>query len=373
MQATARADAQVADLVAAPSGGSTLPNRGQRCAFRVIEHGIDTVGFTYNGEDIDALAGLYARSTYDLDTGEQVKRIRRKGQPWLVHPSAGVETGYITTQTGQRLIHVEGRMSALAAADRRVEELASHDLLLNGDNIVRGLMRRIGIELPPLLTASVHRVDLAVDVEFEQRHDGLRFLAALDTLDLPSCKRVRTTAKGSSVRESVAWKNESGFVLRAYDKGYERSKDGNVRGGVIRLEAQRRPRAGERLRPSQLGASTLARYYGQRLEVFNLDQLVVTPPFEAYYVLQERIGTPMPGRKKDGSHRVLTHRVAERMLGTLMQLLAEGDAAFPSRRVALRRRRQLRRVGIVVDDTTESVIEIGNVIVSMIGAWKEAA
>jgi 6-phosphogluconate dehydrogenase (decarboxylating) len=89
VQVSPSADAQSAKSAVAEDGLPSLPNRGQRCAFRVIEHGIDTVGFTYKGEGIDDLASLYAQTTHDIDTGEVVERVRRDGRVWLVIPPQG--------------------------------------------------------------------------------------------------------------------------------------------------------------------------------------------------------------------------------------------------------------------------------------------
>ena len=371
-QNTALADAEGHSGSSGRPPLALLPNREQQCQFFVVGHGIDTVGFTFSGVGLESLAPLYAQPSYDTHTGEVVPLVHRGGRPWLVHPTAGVETTYAVTPRGQRLVRVEGRLAALAAADRGAERLADVGILGNAERVVRGLMKRMGIEVPGTASTGVHRIDLAVDVQFDERRAGLSFLGALDTLDLPHCKRIRATAKASSVCESVTWRNGGGIVLRAYDKGYDRIREDAQRGQRIRIETQERLRAASRPHPSALAGSALAHLYGRRFKVWNLDDLVVTPPMQAYYILKDRIGKPIPGRTKAGSQKLLTDLVAEHRLGALARLMYEGDAAWPSKRTAQSRRRDLRALGIIVDETAEAVVPMGDVIVAATAAWGTA-
>lgn len=81
--------------------------------------------------------------------------------------------------------------------------------------------------------------------------------------------------------------------------------------------------------------------------------------------MKNRIGSPLPG----GRH--LTHRILEGLLGALVMLQAEGNAAFQTPRKATERRADLRAVGIVVDEQTSSIIDVGAVLRAAVAAWEE--
>jgi hypothetical protein len=264
-------------------------------------------------------------------------------------------------------------------------DLAVPEFLTCGDIRFRSFAGELGIEVPPECHATVRRLDAAVDIAFVEPSEGLAYLAALSSLDLPCVKRTTSFAKGSSVVQSVSWSNRSsGIVVRAYDKLTElreraRRPDAGPAGALIRLERQwRLPASMNRVPEALVGclvrsaefAQQLSTEFGRYFGSWALERLVVSGPLAAYYHLKDRVGTVI-GRKRDGSPHVLTERLAERMMGTLIALYQEGDEGFRNRRIARERRAELRRVGIVVSDFAGRVIEIGRLIGMALAAWRD--
>lgn len=136
--------------------------------------------------------------------------------------------------------------------------------------------------------------------------DGLEYLAALSSLDLPRVKRHIRCAKGWSVVQSVNWDLASGTQVRVYDKfteTRERTKrlDAGPAGGQLRLERHWRIPPSMRPTPYMLvGSPVRSTEFARRLtfefaryfQPWALDRLVVSEPSAAYHHVRSASATP---------------------------------------------------------------------------------
>lgn len=363
---------------------SHFPSNSQdRDGFHVVGVGIDTLRLGWSGIDFSNLTSIFRYGTIDQVTGEMVHP--RKGV--IKHARRGVCFGLSAAANSPRQLWAEGRLSAAIPSGCSPLDLAVPEFLLCSEISYRAFASQLGIDIPTGCVATVRRLDPAVDVAFERPCDGLAYIEALSSLDLPRLKRNTWHAKGSSVVETVSWSLESGTQVRIYDKFTEVRKatkrlDAGAAGGRLRLERQWRIPPARRSTPFMLlgdpargaeFARVLAIEFARYFEPWALERLVVSRPLAAYHHLKARIGHAVVGRNRDGSPRLLSERVAERIMGSLIALYHEGDEAFANRRTARDRRAELRRFGIVLSDTIERVIELGYLIETALAAWRQVA
>jgi hypothetical protein len=221
----------------------------------------------------------------------------------------------------------------------------------------------VGLEVPSAGDARIGRCDLAVDVSFTAPSNAQAVLRALAALNLSHLKRTVHHARDSAAVQTVEWKAAKDTALRIYERGeQELGIDGP--GGVIRIERQDRPLSARRVSADAYRAQDLAAVFAWPLRQWSEERVVIAGPEQAYFVIKHRTGKPvLPGRQ------VLTRRRAERLMGTAMALLFEGDAAWPNRRTAASRKRELRAVGIQVDPEANDVLDLGSLFDAVRAVW----
>lgn len=146
-----------------------------------------------------------------------------------------------------RMLYWEGRLSAVAADDAGDHSLADPAELPQAAGEASRKLEQIAALPEGCLAKAEHgvrRLDLAADLSFEKRSEGLAFLRTLAALSVPR-RKVQTWAQAGGRLETVSFhKLAGGLVLRAYDKGAERkatgAEDAEPPGRRIRIERQHR-------------------------------------------------------------------------------------------------------------------------------------
>ncbi|MGH8301722.1 MAG: hypothetical protein ACRET5_09690 [Steroidobacteraceae bacterium] len=266
------------------------------------------------------------------DTGE-VLRIRRGERGALLLPlTRGLTFGAFP---GAGLVFAEGRLAAF------LRGIASHELLPAtelpaGCASVHDSFGVFGFDLPE--AGVIRRLDLAGELLFRRAADGLAFLRAVASLDVPGTKR-DAWITGTRVETVYLRTPRRGEVrLRIYDKGVETGDD--EPGRRVRIERQLRFHGRQQPPADSLQGADLARLYHGRLAVWAnaTRDVVVTDLMGAQRTVVERIA--------EGS---ITPRVAERVLGTLAILDHFGPSWWEKPHTAQRRLRELRELGVVLD------------------------
>jgi hypothetical protein len=324
---------------------------------------VDTVSYGFRGLPRDKAVVSFSGSRTDALTGSSINPLVTGRSRILRAADSRTKLGLTLPPNGGPLVWTEGPLSALLDLPA---ELGGVDRLERGEEAARALARRLGVRLAGT-EATVRRADLTADVAFERASEGLSVLRAVAGLTLPHCKTEVVHGRASNAVETVTFRNRSGVAVRVYDKSAQR---GHRRGRLVRIERQWRPSRAGQVSPAAFAVADHASLFGRPFRSWPLDRLIVANPLDAYFVLKDRIGAPLPG-KANGSPRVLTSRIAERLSGTLLWLLAEGDDAWPERRIALERRRELRSVGIEVDNDVDSVVDVGRILFSAVEAWRD--
>lgn len=349
----------------APRGGPTS-NSDPADTFYVAAVGVHTVSFAWRGCTPSAFPPGIA--TVSSRTGE-VLPIERSGPRHRIikDPVSGSRVGCSVTSNGCST-WVEGTLSGILA-DRKMSSLAPAHRLPAGALAAAELARSMSVALPDAHYATVRRCDLAVDFWFVVPADGLALLRGAATLSLPEYKSVVRGGRGSSNVQSVAWETARRIALRVYDKSSEERRAGatDAPGRVVRVERQHCPRSAEQVSTDEYGRQDLAAVFAHPLSSWSDERILIATPSGAYWIVKGLIGRPVLP-----AGRVLTPRVAERMIGSLMQLQEEGDAAWSNRRTALTRRRELRSLGVEVNPLAQTVIDVGALFRTASAAWATA-
>jgi hypothetical protein len=297
----------------------------------------------------------------------QVPVVRWGRRRELTDPESGARAAWSLSRSGITA-YVEATVTSLLAGTRS-STLGSVGDLRSGADAAAEIARRLGVLVTPEL-ASIWRCDLAVDVRFASTAEGRAVLAGVARLELAGTKTHPVYSEGTV--ESVAWRTPGGRTtsgevkLRVYDKLAEQASRGRVgeRGRIVRVERQDQRVAARRLSPEEYMASDLGAIFRAPLRGWSTEQIVIADLREAHSAIKGQLGKRiLPG----GS--VLTRRRARALLGDLVELTVEGDAAYPSRRNALEHRRALRAVGVAVDNMAVSAIDLASFFALASSAW----
>lgn len=345
------------------------PHRQHRCTFRVSGHGVDSITYALRDVDDDAIELAFAQpACLDAATGEILPIAAKGCNRFLVEPATGLRLIFRTTPSGHRLLSTEGRLAPLLSGSVDDRTLADPSRIAYGATRACAIARRLGVPIEASAMVTVSRVDLAADAAFDDPSDGRRFLAALDTLELPHYKRHAISGRGN-LRETVFWEGKKGIFARGYDKALEAAQKRPAftepRGSIVRVERQvREPKKRQRL-AADLAPAELANLFGKTFRPWCLDRLVVASPSHVAAEIIGRIGTDVGGR-------VLTLSRAERLVGTATVMAAVGPHPYDDRTIA-RRRSDLRAVGVAVDPDAATPLDIADVLRALIAAWDDAA
>jgi hypothetical protein len=207
--------------------------------------GVDTVRFRFRG---------------DVDGHERFARSgpHREGpRGELFRQEDGVRVGALRDGT----LYAESRLAVLVHGSDD-HSLLPISTLRDG---ARSAGERFGFEVDASIVA-IGRLDVAAELRFEDRRDGLAFLHALSLADVPWAK-VGTEGKKRENIQTVNFRSTRGrtILMRAYDKGVESGLA--PAGELIRFERQRRYRKRSELSVSAASELDVAELFiGRELE-----------------------------------------------------------------------------------------------------------
>lgn len=330
---------------------------------RVAASGLDTVSYALRpvGDDrADALRRLQIGSELLHDGTGEVLRVG-PGPAGSVMIGKPLEAMRVGAFPGVGLLWAEGRLGAILARTSEDHSLAPADKLINGALRVRDALAHVGLDVSDSV-AAMRRVDLAAELRFDRPGDGLSFLRAMASLEVPGVKR-DVWFNGSRV-ETVYWRTPKRGAVRGrlYDKGAESGSD--APGRRLRLERQVRYPKAKQQSPAALSSSDLEALYRGRFEALERGSGNV-------------IATGLSGAQRAILDQVesgaLTPRKAERMLGTLILLDHFGPSWWEKRYTATRRQRELQELGIVLDPDRKDDAEpvpVGELLAALIGSFR---
>jgi hypothetical protein len=331
-----------------PATGNGAAGTGQSgfCPWRVVSVGIDTIGWIWRPDD--PLAVRQALATGCFVPAARGWRARTSGRDVLV---VGVfpPTGF----------YAEGRLAAVCDGDRGTHRLAAPAELVTGTERAAAAFEPFGIGLDPE-AARVRRIDLSGELGFADPRQGLAFLRALAAADLPGLKT--DVWRRAGCVESVLYRTPRRRVVVA--RGYDKGREAGIAppGTVIRLERQMRFPRGRQRSPREVAREPLGELFLAAFRALaKCADLVVTTATGAMDEVLKRV-----------EQGLLTPRVAERLLGTLV-LWQQFGASWGgwSEKVARDRCRQLRELGIVValDGCERLTVPIGHAVMALEEAW----
>jgi hypothetical protein len=283
------------------------------------------------------------REVMDRRTGEALKLTRAPGGCMVGAPVDGVRFGAFDMY-GSSSAWVEGRLSALLAGTADAHGLAAPADLPAGAEAGREAFAALGLDMAAPIEA-VRRADLAGDLVFDDGAEGLAFLRALASLDVPRLKR-DVWAVGPRI-ETVYYRTpKRGEVrMRAYDKGVESGTA--APGERVRFEMQLRFPKALQMTPRNLAGVHWGDLYRKRLAPWERSadgfSVVSLSGAQDAILAALREGATL----RDGSQ--LTPRRAERMLGTLVILSELGPDWYDNGFTAKRRAREFMDLGISLD------------------------
>lgn len=259
---------------------------------------------------------------------------------------------------------VEGRASAIVSEDTDNHALARPAALLEVEAKAARILRRLDlVDLESRHRSYVRRLDLASEVVWPTAADGLSFLDALSRVDMPRLKTDVWRNRGRVETVYLRTPKRGAVRARAYDKGVEA---GTHRPGErVRLERQVRWTSSEgppmdRELSLDLGALFVKPLGGFLRATDGVQVLGIDAAVEA---LLEMVA----------ADRLAPLR-AERLVGTLAIAGRVGtDSGFWSDRTAVRRRADLRSLGIDLDTDPAArarAVPVGDVVGAMVEAWR---
>lgn len=251
--------------------GSTNSRANSTSAVSAV--GVDTVSVAYRSHD----PKLWERVSEIAEAGEVVVKPpswskRRDPDPGEVVKVSEVAFGSLALDRAircaqwriypvHRLIYFEGRLGAVAADCATDHKLASPAHLPKAAGEASQAFERVtGLAKGALQDAeqSVRRLDLAAELRFECRSDGLAFLRALSCLSVPR-RKTQVWKRGGRVETVSFHYLAGGLLLRVYDKGVELKArgcaDAEPPGHRIRLERQHRWQRKKQKAPEQIATA----------------------------------------------------------------------------------------------------------------------
>jgi hypothetical protein len=224
-----------------------------------------------------------------------------------------------------------------------------------------------GITVCPQSRCQVQRYDLAADLSgcgLAEQLRGVALMAALSRIELPRLKRTVTNARESARVQTVQWLHQSkvskaGQVKRstrvtAYQKADELRERLGIEpdaDSIVRIEFRMWPEAAKRRSPSELAYDDLRPQLAAYFARYDLGNLLTAHPSDVVRLLAMRVGEmELRGKRSDGTPRVLTPRVAERMSGTMLVLLAGLEDTLWTPQTKRARKAEMRTAGVLARD-----------------------
>lgn len=316
----------------AASTNSQLPTTFSS-PWEVRDAGVDSVTYAFwAGSDV-ARALAFGRFDWTPLAGRRITVVREaRDAHWLDAHVGGLKLGaYI----GAGKLVAEGRLGAICAGSTEATELGAPSLLTLGASRAKAAFTALGLVVG---NAAVVRVDLAADLLFADRLDGLRFTNAWAAgVRAPGYKqRVTESADGLRV-EAVEWTRGASIAARLYDAG---TRHGTHPAGVrVRFERQVRFRKSAAKTPEQLRDSDLRQMH------VGLLRRPLALGVKVRVASRARAEEIVWERKRAGE---LSDAKAERLIGTL-GVLANGWAHDWTPRKRRDRLAELRGLELAVD------------------------
>jgi hypothetical protein len=335
-------------------------------------HGLDTVSLSFrpSAEELDALRMRMAGDflLHPDGGGHVAARLRRSAggairiQPLGAGPTwpGGATLGLFD---GPGVVFIEGRASALVAGDASVRTLAPPSQLPEVELAARALFQPLAVPLSD--HAVLRRADLTSDAAFDDRADGLAFLAALAVAMVPRYKLDAWRDFGRVETVAVRTRGRGAIKARAYDKWVEQGMPERA-GELVRMERQERWQGRKCPSIPEFLAMDLAALYARPL----------LPLIRAARdVVVAGLGASVEAVLEMVSEGRLSYLRAERLIGTLVITARQGaDSPAWTDRTAARRRAELRDLGLWVDPLLPepSVVPVGQILGRLVGAWSDS-
>jgi hypothetical protein len=320
-------------------------------AWSVDDRGPDTVSYAFRPTDqaaLDAFAALPAHRLTRRERGES---------RWATQYIDGGKLGMFPRDG---LLVFEGRLAPLLSGDPGDSRLASPQTLAEGADRARQAFASLGVVLTE--GALVRRLDLAAEIRFEYPADGLLLLLNFGGLQLATRKQDRRVERGQT--RSVSWKLARGVDLRLYDAGVRHGTD--PPGARVRLERQVRWQKAAQLAPESFTERSLAALY-----LGPLSKLVRAAP--TMHVLAPRAAERHIVDLKAAGEISLA--VMERLIGMVRVIELGQDSTLWDTETASRRRRELTKAGLSLDDETDEIasgLDVHAILVALAERWATA-
>jgi hypothetical protein len=260
---------------------------------------------------------------------------------------------------GVDMIFAEGRLAAMLARSEDDHDLAPASKLTDGAECVGNALAALGFDFDTR-PESVRRLDLAAELCFEKPADGLSFLRAMATLEVPGTKRAIWV--DNQRVETVYFRTPKRGIVNARIYGKNEETGLGPPGGLVRLERQVRYPKAKQQRPESISGSDLEALYRGRFTALSQgrEAVIATGLDGAQSAVLDRVA--------DGA---LTARKAERILGTLTLLEHFGQDWWEKGYTARRRVRELQELGIVLDleRKEREPVPVGELLRLLIGSF----
>jgi hypothetical protein len=259
-------------------------------------------------------------------------------------------------------VKVEGRLSAMLAADQAVHDLSPVSRLVDAPAAAEAALLRLTAAAPAGDVAACRRLDLASERVFEDEGEAEAFIRAVALLT-PAGRYKRELILGADGQAETGYvMTRSGVKLqRIYNKTREAHLDGP--GVRVRIEAQNRLKKRDSKTFGQLASETVTplamRAWAGYAE--QAEEVIVSNASGAVEQLAGRVASG-----------TLTLRKAERMIGTLALLDRFGRAIYAERQ-GQRRLQDLRDEGVIVDEhlAPDRVVPVGQLLREMVDQFEE--
>lgn len=339
-------------------------------AASVSAWGIDTIALAIRlGADPDAYSAMAAATEHRELCHPEVPGGRL---PITVYPSgnwnADCEYAHLLGYTQYGLLKTEGRLASLFARERSVRTLASPSSLAAAGGAARWLAERaIGV---PLANPSVvvQRLDLTVDLAFQDAAEGQGLIALLRSVHLPRYAPKAEPCPGRrGVWEGISWKTASNHThIRIYDKGLQLEQQklpgASAPGKLIRIERQMTFPKGRQISPVELAGTDLrAAFLGGFAPLVD--------GFKGLRVCGVLAAASHLTRLRDEAK--ISRRVAARLCGEVTNAQMSGEAAFTDDRDLKRFERELRALALVFsrEAAAHTDIDVGAPLALAASCW----
>lgn len=307
--------------------------------------GLDTVSVLWGQQGgSELLSAIVAAPSVPFARGRLVLDRSPAGARVMAWPEFGV-------------VKLECRLGALIDGTAESHRLGTRDELRQVGDVAAGELATLVGARPDTRAVQVGRLDLVTERDFADGRDGMQLLRAMRSLCPPRCKLDVIADQGRV--ETVSVLRGRRKIFRAYDKGVEART--HAPGERVRFEAQVRRAKSARQGPNATATGDLRAAFGRTIEPFMEGAPVtVTSPSG---VSDQLVSKVVAGE--------LSIARAERLAGAADFLRRYGRAIYGEDWRSARRLKELREVGIAVDDELPegATVPVSHLLSSALEAW----